>query len=215
MTPSGDSFDSAPFATARTDLHDLLTGPVQRWMTAGSAGRTANEYQPLLTIPLDLAASGFTIAIRQPNPGWEITLQHAIATKTTLQAHAPAAPMPRFSSSSHTPRPESSISWNSTPAGEPSPGAMTTRKTTCCLRYRLPQEQEPLMHRRYQKPRDVPKSKRLVNNPYATRGVKLQRLTGGLIIRRRLPDGRTIVTISDENGKQQTYIEQEAPHGNN
>lgn len=67
------------------------------------------------------------------------------------------------------------------------------------------------MPRRYQHPRDVPKSKRLKNNPYAIRGVKLQRLEGGLITRKRLPNGDTLITTVHEDGTTTEHIE-EAPH---
>ncbi len=63
------------------------------------------------------------------------------------------------------------------------------------------------MPRRYQHLCDVPKSKRLKNNPYAIRGIKLQRLEGGLVTRRQLPNGNILVTTIDETGKQTETIE--------
>ena len=64
------------------------------------------------------------------------------------------------------------------------------------------------MPRRYQHPRDVPKSRRLKNNPYAIRGVKLQRLEGGLVTRKRLPNGATLVTAIHEDGTTTAQIEE-------
>ena len=47
---------------------------------------------------------------------------------------------------------------------------------------------------------------------YVTQGRKLQHLEGGLITRKRLPDGRTLVTIIDEDGRRTETIE-EATNG--
>lgn len=66
------------------------------------------------------------------------------------------------------------------------------------------------MPRPYRK--HVPRSKKLKNNPYATIGRKLQHLEGGMITRKRLPDGRTLVTTIDEYGRK-TELLGEAPHG--
>ena len=68
------------------------------------------------------------------------------------------------------------------------------------------------MPRRYQHPRDVPKGKRLKNRPYATVGHKLQHLEGGLVTRRRLPNGNILVTTIDETGERTETIEQEGQH---
>jgi hypothetical protein len=66
------------------------------------------------------------------------------------------------------------------------------------------------MPRRYQHRRDVPKSKKLKNNPYAIRGIKLQRLEGGLVTRKRLPNGDMLVTTIHEDGSTTETIEEAA-----
>ena len=82
--------DAPPFTCIRDNLRDLLTAPVQRWTSAGTARRTATTYHPLLTIPLDLAACGFTVTISQTDAGWELTLGRPIRNGPNLQAHAVA-----------------------------------------------------------------------------------------------------------------------------
>lgn len=90
MPAHEQSAEPSPFALVRDDLHELLTVPVQRWTTAGNARRTAAEYQHLLTIPLDLAACGFTVTITQTKAGWEIGLTRKLTEEATLQVHAVA-----------------------------------------------------------------------------------------------------------------------------
>ena len=59
----------------------------------------------------------------------------------------------------------------------------------------------------------IRKSKQIRNNPHVTQGRKLQHLEGGMITRKPLPDGRTLVTVIDEHGRKTETIEQETPHG--
>lgn len=56
--------------------------------------------------------------------------------------------------------------------------------------------------------RDVPKSKRLANRPYATKGHKVGAFSGGVITRKPLLDGRVLVTLTDEEGRRTQHIEE-------
>jgi hypothetical protein len=63
------------------------------------------------------------------------------------------------------------------------------------------------MPRPYQHPRDVPESKKLKNNPYAIRGIKLKRLDGGLVITRPNPDGTITRITIDEHGNRHIQVD--------
>lgn len=79
-----------PFTQVREDLRDLLTMPVQAVMLTPALRRAETEYQELLTIPLDLAACGFTVTVRQLEAGWCIDLERRICTGRTLRLNGHA-----------------------------------------------------------------------------------------------------------------------------
>lgn len=82
--------DTTPFNQAREDLCDLLTTPVQAWMLKPSARRTDSAYQDLLTVPMDLAAAGFAVTVKQTESGWNVDLKRTIAKGSSLHLHGSA-----------------------------------------------------------------------------------------------------------------------------
>lgn len=65
------------------------------------------------------------------------------------------------------------------------------------------------MPRRYQHPRDVPKSKRIQNNPYAVKGHKVKPLQGGVIVSKPNPDGTITRILIDEHGNRHIQVDGE------
>lgn len=84
------TFDTTPFDQARADLRDLLIGPVDRWMALPPARRTETRYQRILSIPMDLAAAGYTVLLVQGDAGWHIELRRSLVDKVSLRMHGQA-----------------------------------------------------------------------------------------------------------------------------
>lgn len=85
MTP-----DRKAFQRARRDLVDLVCTPVDAWHRTPPRRRTDAAYTALLTVPLDLAAAGFTVTVSQSGAGWCLEIRRVIADGYELHIHAEA-----------------------------------------------------------------------------------------------------------------------------
>ncbi len=56
----------------------------------------------------------------------------------------------------------------------------------------------------------MPRKKRLKikHNPYAVKGAKIGAFSGGVITKKPLPDGRILVTVTDQEGRRIQHIEE-------
>lgn len=85
-----DAHSVTPFAQARADLRDLLAIPVHALMSTPPARRSEAGYQCLLTVPLDLAAAGFVVTVKQTDAGWCIDLERMLTDSCMLRLNGEA-----------------------------------------------------------------------------------------------------------------------------
>jgi cytochrome P450 len=85
-----ESFSRAPFRSARKDLRDVVSTPVHTWIAANSARKTIEAFRVLTEIPMDLAAAGFEVAVKQDEQGWHIDVAKDLGDGSVLQLNGAA-----------------------------------------------------------------------------------------------------------------------------
>jgi hypothetical protein len=83
-------FDRRPFVQTHQEMRDLVSKPIDSWMTLPPVLRTVPAYAPLLAIPLELSAAGYLVTTCQTGSGWCITIEKAITDTAVLHLQGEA-----------------------------------------------------------------------------------------------------------------------------
>lgn len=79
-----ESFSRKPFRDAERDFRDLVSVLVRAWKAFSRPRRTTAAYRALLEAPMDLAACGYDVSVRQDERGWHIDVRKELTQGSVL-----------------------------------------------------------------------------------------------------------------------------------